>query len=189
MRLKECGGAEQGVHQYLTTMCDKRHARLIAGERPGIKGNSTGSDEATEAVPLGIEQDLNSVGTSRNIERKHRNAGVWLVGLLSRLELRGVGRANRIKFLENDARRRVRDLHFEGLASELEGRIGTIDGDRSVGVHTPGNGGLNVSDLVLEQDLASAVNEPDAPLDVPSKAVSPSKRQIRANAHTLRMQC
>ena len=146
----------------------------MTGESPGIKSNSAGGDETVEAVPLRIEQDLDGVGTSRDIERKYRDTRVWLVGFLSRLELRGVGGANGVEFLESDARRRVQELHLERLASELEGRIGTVEGDRSVGVHTPGNGGLNVSDLVLEQDLASAVNKADTSLDIPGRRSVPA---------------
>lgn len=143
-------------------------------EGPGIKSNSAGGGETTEVVPLGIEQDLNGVGTSRYIERKHCDTRVRLVSFLPSLELRGIGSANGVEFLESDARRGVQDLHFKRLASELKGRIGTVDGDRSIGVHTPGNGRLNVRDLVLEQDLASAVNEADTSLDIPGKAISPA---------------
>lgn len=149
------------------------HARLMTVESPGIKSNSAGGGETTEVVPLGIEQDLDGVGTSRDIERKHRDTRVRLVRCLCGLELRGVGSANWVEFLENDARRGVQNLHLKRLASELEGRIGTIDSDRSIGVHTPRNGGLNVCDFVLEQDLASAINEADTSLDVPGKAISP----------------
>jgi len=143
-------------------------------EGPCIKSNGAGGGETTEVVPLGIEQDLDGVGTSRDIERKYRDTRVRLVRCLPRLERRGVGRANGVEFLESDARRGVQDLYLKRLASELEGRIGTVDGDRSIGVHTPGNGGLNVGDLVLEQDLASAVNKADTSLDVPEKAISPA---------------
>lgn len=143
-------------------------------EGPGVKGNSAGGGKTTEVVPLGIEQDLNGVGTSRYIERKYCDTRVRLVSFLPSLELRGICGANGVEFLESDTRRGVQDLHFKRLASELKGRIGTIDGDRSIGVHTPGNGRLNVGDLVLEQDLASAVNEADTSLDVPGKAISPA---------------
>ncbi len=143
-------------------------------EGPGIKSNSAGGGETTEVVPLGIEQDLDGVGTSRDIERKYRDTRVRLVSFLPSLELRGIGGANGVEFLESDAGRRVQDLHLKRLASELEGRICTIDGDRSIGVHTPRNGRLNVGDLVLEQDLASAVNEADTPLDIPGKGISPA---------------
>jgi len=164
------------------------HARLMTVKGPGIKSNSAWGGETTEVVPLGIEQDLDGVGTSRNIERKYCDTRVRLVRCLSSLELRGVGGANGVEFLESDARRSVQDLHLQCLASELEGRIGTVDGDRSIGVHSPGNSGLNVSDLVLEQDLASAVKEADTSLDGPGKAVSPNKQRIRVNARTPRMQ-
>ena len=143
-------------------------------EGPGIQSNSAGGGETTEVVPLGIEQDLDGVGTSRDIERKYRNTRVRLVGFLPSLELRGIGGANRVEFLESDAGRGVQDLHLKRLASELKGRICTVDGDCSIGVHTPGNGRLNVGDLVLEQDLASAVNEADTPLDITGKAISPT---------------
>jgi len=139
----------------------------MAVKSPGIKSNSAGSDETAEVVPLGIEQDLDGVGASRDIERKNCDTRVWLIGLLSSLELRGVGGANGFEFLESDARRRVQDLHLKRLASKFEGRIGTVEGDRCIGVHTPRNGGLNVIDLVLEQDLTSAVNEADTSFDVP----------------------
>ena len=148
------------------------HAQLMTVERPGIKGNSAGGGETTEVVPLRIEQDLNGVGTSRYIERKHTDTRVRLVSCLPGLELWGIGGANGVEFLESDARRGVQDLHFKRLASELKGRIGTVDGDRSIGVHSPGNGRLNVGDLVLEQDLASTINEADTSLDAPRKAIS-----------------
>jgi hypothetical protein len=151
------------------------HARLMTVKGPGIQSNGAGGGETTEVVPLGIEQDLNGVGTSRDIERKYRDTRVGLVRCLPSLELRGVGGTNRVEFLESDTRRRVQDLYLKSLASKRQGCIGTVDGDRSISVHTPGNSGLNVSDLVLEQDLASAVNEADTSLDVPGKAVSPSK--------------
>ena len=157
-------------------------------ESPGIKSNSARRDEAIEVVPLGIEQDLEGVCTSSDIKRKYRDTRVWLVGLLSSLKLRGVGGANRVEFLESNASRRVQDLHLKRLVSELEGCVGAINGDRSIGVHTPGNGGLSISDLVLEQDLASAVNEADTSLDGSGKAISPSNQWIRVNARTSHMQ-
>ena len=131
---------------------------------------------------------MDGVGASRDIERKNCDTRVWLIGLLSSLELRCVGGANGIEFLESDPRRRVQDLHLEGFASKLEGRIGTVDGDRCIGVHTPRDSGLNVIDLVLKQDLASTVNKADTSFDVPGKAVSPSEQRIPGNARTLRMQ-
>ena len=183
IRLKKCPDIQQNDRQLYAF----RHARLIAVKSPGIKSNSTGSDETAEVVPLWIEQDLNGVGTGRDIERENCDTRVWLIGFLSSLELRGVGRADGVEFLENDARRRVQDLHLKRLASKLEGRVGTIDSDCCIGVHTPRNGGLNVIDLVLKQDLTSTVDEADTSLDVPGKAVS-SKQRIPVNVRTLRMQ-
>lgn len=159
----------------------------MAVKSPGVKSNSAGSDETAEVVPLWIEQDLDGVGTGRDIERENCDTRVWLIGLLSSLELRGVGRADGVEFLESDTRRRVQDLHLKRLASKLEGRVGTVDGDRCIGVHTPRNGGLNVINLVLKQDLTSTVDEADTSLDVPGKAVS-SKQRIPVNVRTLRMQ-
>ena len=166
----------------------KSHAGLMAVESPRIKGYSARSGETAKVVPLGIEQDLDGVGTSRDIERKNCDTRVWLVGLLSGLELRGIGGANGVEFLESDTSGRVQNLHLKRPASELESRIGTVDGDRGICMHAPGNGGLNVSDLVLEQDLASAVNEADTSLDRPVEVVSPGKQRILANVRTLRMQ-
>src|SRR6267154_4639136 len=91
----------------------KTHARLMTVEGPRIKSNSAGGGETTEVVPLGIEQDLDGVGTSRDIERKYRDTRVRLVSFLPSLELRGMGGANGVCLLEVEAGGGAQVLHLK----------------------------------------------------------------------------
>ena len=57
--------------------------------------------------------------------------------------------------------RRAQNLGLEALTTEFQSSSGTsaVDRDRGVGLHTPLNLGTGSRDIILQQDLLSAVDE------------------------------
>lgn len=104
-------------------------------------------------------------GARRDAQAEHGDSRVRLISFLACLECRGVGSSDRVYYCPRDSSRRADELNLQFLAVELEVSVVTVDGDSSVGMHAPVSDSGGASDLVLHQELFTAVEEPDTTLD------------------------
>lgn len=143
--------------QLSINLLSTRTQSIVTPQRPAIQRNVRRRHviRILHVLPLRVEQYPQGTRTGRQVHREDRYARVLLV----RNEgLRHAGETDGVHGLERGTRWGVEHGDLEGLAVEFEGGGGAFGGYGRVGVHAPLDG-LGGGDFVLDEDLATSVEE------------------------------